>query len=148
MAFEEIIFRVAGERDLDEVARLWLASALSADGGLADPPTLAQLRARLGEEPWEITLALALGAIVAFLAVNPARNSLAELYVAPDRQGGAIGRRLLARAKERMAQGFTLRTAAANLRARAFYEREGLRLIVEGAHPLRNAVCYYAWEPE
>jgi ribosomal protein S18 acetylase RimI-like enzyme len=55
-----------------------------------------------------------------------------QLYISPSIQRRGIGELLLRRAMEEMPTGFTLRTASANISARAFCERMGLKLLAEG----------------
>ena len=61
--------------------------------------------------------------VVGMMVVEP--GELDQLYVAPDRLGEGIGRRLLDLAKERSPDGLTLYTFQVNDRARRFYERNG-----------------------
>jgi ribosomal protein S18 acetylase RimI-like enzyme len=61
--------------------------------------------------------------VVGMMVVGP--GDLDQLYVAPDRLGSGIGRRLLDRAKERSPDGLSLYTFQVNDRARRFYERNG-----------------------
>ncbi len=61
------------------------------------------------------------GEVVGLMVVGP--DELDQLYVAPDRLGTGIGRRLLDLAKERSPEGLTLHTFQVNARARRFYER-------------------------
>jgi len=72
------------------------------------------------QETW---VALVAGRIVGLMAVAP--GVLDQLYVAPDRLGAGIGRRLLDLAKERSPGGLILYTFQVNERARRFYERNG-----------------------
>lgn len=58
-------------------------------------------------------------------------NHVHALYVAPDRRGQGIGRRLLAEAKAR-AEMLDLWVLAGNLPARAFYRAQGFREVVQG----------------
>ncbi|MFO7757699.1 MAG: GNAT family N-acetyltransferase [Roseovarius sp.] len=53
------------------------------------------------------------------------------LYVAPDRRGQGIGRRLLAEAKAR-AEILDLWVLAGNVPARAFYRAQGFREVAQG----------------
>jgi len=64
---------------------------------------------------------------VGFLALKPAAGCLDQLFVLPEMQGAGIGRALLDFAKQQLPNGLWLRTAAENLRACTFYEREGCR---------------------
>jgi GNAT superfamily N-acetyltransferase len=63
------------------------------------------------------------GAVVGLAVVAGA--DLDQLYVAPDRLGEGIGRRLLDLAKDRSPGGLSLYTFQVNDRARRFYERNG-----------------------
>ncbi len=72
----------------------------------------------------ETWIALAGDEVVGWLVVGP--GELDQLYVAPDRLGAGIGRRLLDLAKERSPDGLRLHTFQVNERARRFYERNGL----------------------
>lgn len=72
------------------------------------------------QETWVATDA---GRVVAILALEP--GWVNQLYVAPDRLGEGLGRRLLDLAKERQPGGLTLWTFQVNDRARRFYERNG-----------------------
>jgi ribosomal protein S18 acetylase RimI-like enzyme len=61
--------------------------------------------------------------VVGMMVVRP--DDLDQLYVAPDRLGSGIGRRLLDQAKAISPAGLTLYTFQVNERARRFYERNG-----------------------
>jgi GNAT superfamily N-acetyltransferase len=61
--------------------------------------------------------------IVGMMVIAP--GHLEQLYVAPERLGRGIGRRLLELAKERSPSGLSLWTFQVNGRARRFYERNG-----------------------
>ena len=61
--------------------------------------------------------------VVAVMSLKP--GWVEQLYVATDRQGEGIGRRLLDLAKERSDGGLQLWTFQVNDRARRFYERNG-----------------------
>lgn len=78
------------------------------------------------------------------------RDDLDQLYVAPDRLGRGIGRRLLEHARERSPSGLTLYTFQVNARARAFYERNGFVADWFGdgsANEERQPDVRYAWRP-
>lgn len=145
------VLRPATERDLDGVADVWHASALRMDGAPADLSTRDELRERIDRElaaGWELYLATRGGTPVAMLALKPALGVLDQIFVLPGEQGNGLGTALLGLAQRLMPGGFILRTAAANLAARAFYERRGLRLVGHERHPRTGAPsCAYGWEP-
>ena len=69
------------------------------------------------------------GEIVGFAALKPAPPEawLHHLDVAPPAHNAGAGSLLLAKAKAEMPQGFSLWAFQANLGARRFYERHGLK---------------------
>lgn len=70
------------------------------------------------------------GSIVGLMTIGPGK--LQQLYVAPDRLGQGIGRRLLEQAKDRSRGGLSLWTFQVNDRARRFYERNGFSAVEFG----------------
>ena len=143
------MLRGAVDCDLDAVAYVWRESARNTDGVAPEIPSLEQLRSRIDHElanEWNLSVAVEEGEIIAMLAIKPITSELDQLFVLPRKQGCGIGLELLRRAKTLMPEGFTLRTASANHRARRFYERAGLALLEEGVHPAGGySVCYYGW---
>ncbi|MEO5703735.1 MAG: GNAT family N-acetyltransferase [Candidatus Limnocylindrales bacterium] len=89
----------------------------------------------------------ALGQVVALMVVAP--GHLEQLYVAPDRLGGGIGRRLLELAKERSPAGLSLWTFQVNHRARRFYERNGFAAVefTDDDNEERQPDVRYEWRP-
>ncbi|MBA2719864.1 MAG: GNAT family N-acetyltransferase [Chloroflexi bacterium] len=88
------------------------------------------------------------GPIVGIIVVGP--DVLDQLYVAPDRLGQGIGRKLLERAKERSPDGLALFTFQVNDRARRFYERNGFVATWFGdgsANEEGQPDVRYAWRP-
>ncbi len=86
--------------------------------------------------------------VVALLVVGP--DELDQLYVAPDRLGTGIGRRLVDLAKDRSPDGLTLYTFQVNARARRFYERNGFivdRLGDGSANEEGQPDVRYVWRP-
>ncbi len=86
--------------------------------------------------------------VVGLLVV--ATGDLDQLYVAPDRLGEGIGRRLLDLAKERSPDGLRLYTFQVNDRARRFYERNGFTAEWFGdgsANEEGQPDVRYAWRP-
>ena len=146
---ETVETRSAREDDLVRVAQVWRASAAAAEGAPPETPSVDDLRARIDVEladAWTLSVACIGDEIVGMLAVKRAERVLDQLFISPSVQRRGVGKLLLKRAMEEMPAGFTLRTASANISARAFYERMGLRLLSEGDHP-RNGhpVCFYGW---
>jgi ribosomal protein S18 acetylase RimI-like enzyme len=85
--------------------------------------------------------------IVGFLAINS--TVLNYLYVDPPAQDRGVGTLLLSKAQELLPGGFTLFTHQRNEKARAFYERRGLRAVAFGISPAPESEpdVKYAWEP-
>jgi ribosomal protein S18 acetylase RimI-like enzyme len=105
------------------------------------------IREHVGGE-WETWVAVEAGRVVAMMVVGP--GELDQLYVAPDRLGSGIGRRLLDTAKERSPEGLTLYTFQVNDRARRFYERNGFVAEAFGdgtSNEEHQPDVRYAWRP-
>jgi ribosomal protein S18 acetylase RimI-like enzyme len=86
--------------------------------------------------------------VVGMMVVGP--GELDQLYVAPDRLGAGIGRRLLDLAKERSPAGLSLYTFQVNQRARRFYERNGFVARETGdgtGNEEGQPDVRYAWRP-
>jgi GNAT superfamily N-acetyltransferase len=85
------------------------------------------------------------GRLVGMMAVEP--GELDQLYVAPDRLGEGIGRRLVDLAKERSPAGLSLWTFQVNDRARRFYERNGFRAVefTDDSNEERQPDVRYEW---
>jgi len=77
-------------------------------------------------------------------------DQLLQLHVKPEEQNKGIGGLLLARAKERRPEGFSLWVFQQNEGARRFYERHGLELVklTDGkGNEEREPDAQYAWSP-
>ena len=88
------------------------------------------------------------GRLTGFASTRP--GHLDHLYVAPPAQRQGAGSALLAAAKEESPQGLRLCTFQRNVRARAFYERRGFRLVElrNGAqNEEREPDAVYDWRP-
>jgi ribosomal protein S18 acetylase RimI-like enzyme len=119
----------------DELVRMWRAS-FEHGVGIVDPhPLEAQVEYFRREvlPHHRVRVARSGGQIVGFLAAN--RESVAQLHVrvANIRQG--IGRTLLGLAKAESSGSLWLYTFARNLRACAFYESQGFRVVQRGFEP-------------
>jgi putative acetyltransferase len=141
--------RTAHPDEFDAIARVWRESAQTAEGAPPEIASVEDLRMRIDVElasGWTLFVAAADRRIVGLLALRTVERVLDQLYVLPSSRREGIGTLLLERAMAEMPHGFTLRTASANAAARRFYERRGLELLSQGAHP-RNGypVCFYGW---
>lgn len=142
--------RRALSSDLDAVAAVWHASALTIDGAAPEVPPCEALRHRIDAElrsGWDLHIAVRDERLVGMLALKHGEATLDQIFVAPGEQGTGVGKALLEVAKRVMPTGFTLRMAAANERARRFYEKEGLRFSGKGVHPSTGKpVHFYGWK--
>ena len=134
------LIRPIRNQDCPEVADLWYQSWLSTGAEHGESVTPAVLERRLWDEPWDIWVAELDQSIVAFLAIDRQECCLSQLFVAPEFQNRGIGLNLMEKAQSEMPQGFWLRTDEANLRARRFYQRHGLKL-----DRLEEQRAYYSW---
>lgn len=116
----------ASEDDWQEIAEIFLAARRTMtylNAGLhGDAETRLFIRRMVKRS--EVWLAERDGEIIGFAALEP--GWLHHLYVNPSAHNAGAGSLLLAKAKEKMPQGFSLWTFQANLGARRFYERHGL----------------------
>jgi ribosomal protein S18 acetylase RimI-like enzyme len=144
-----IVIRPYREADHQATARLWLASWRSTGLAVAQLASEEVLLDRIPRElaaGWDVHLAWDDGERAGFLALKPASGCLDQLFVAPQAQGREIGRALLDFAKDRLPTGLWLRTAAENMRACRFYERNGLRRGETRTHPtLGHQTVIYRW---
>lgn len=132
-----------------DLCAIWYDSFESA--GLAHSPdtTVDTLMERLGHEidgGWEVYLALEPSQLLGFLALDPAKAYLNQLFLARSAQGRGFGKALLDFAKGRMPGGFRLRTHADNVGAQRFYDREGLVHVSTERHPRYGHLTHvYEW---
>ena len=124
-AAPDITIRRAAARDAAAVAEVFLASFKATYAfplAHTDEEVRDWVRDAMTAAP-ESWVAVEAGRVVAWMVVGP--GELDQLYVAPDRLGRGIGRRLLDVARERSPNGLSLYTFQVNARARRFYERNG-----------------------
>jgi GNAT superfamily N-acetyltransferase len=148
-----LLIRPYRETDRAEFTRVWCESSSSTFPDEPRPPGLYdELFARLPREiaaGWTVFVAEVEDRIVGLLAYTAATRHLNQLFVDPGCQSRRIGKMLLEKAKSDMADGFWLRTAVRNLRARRFYEREGLQHKEDAPHPNhpQDIFSVYDWKP-
>lgn len=146
---DDHVVRPATGSDLDAAAAIWHASAARMDGADPELPRLSDLRARVDAElaaGWSLFVAVDQERPTGMLALKPTEGLLDQLFVLPAMQGHGVGRRLLDEAKRRMPDGFQLRMAADNARARRFYQANGLILLRTDLHPRHGRpVEFHAW---
>ena len=120
----------------DELLLMWRES-FEHGVGVVDPHPLAEQRNYLLDAvvPHNTTcVAILEGRIVGFVAATP--SSIAQLYVRNGFHRRGIGALLLTWAKERSNGSLWLHTFEQNAVARAFYEKNGFRIVERGFEPL------------
>jgi GNAT superfamily N-acetyltransferase len=149
-AGDRLEIRLATSADADVVADVFLGSihaTYTFPLAHTDDECRGWIREHVGGD-WETWVAVEAGRVVAMTVVRP--GHLDHLYVAPDRLGSGIGRRLLDTAKQRSPRGLTLATFQVNDRARRFYERNGFVAEAFGdgsGNEERQPDVHYAWHP-
>jgi GNAT superfamily N-acetyltransferase len=120
----------------EALVRMWRAS-FEYGVGVANPHPLADQREYLFSEIQtknSIRVAVLEDVIVGFVAAN--RESLSQLYVRVGFHRKGIGTRLLNWAKGQSDGSLWLYTFARNLRACAFYEKNGFIAVARGFEPM------------
>ena len=142
--------RPARPEEYDTVARVWMESWVSTGLAEASNFLLANLRARIAREidsGWDLFVADDSGRLVAMPALQPRDNYLDQLFVAPEYQGGGLGRRLLAFTRRRLPDEIWLRCVRENEKAWRWYEREGFVYEKESIEPATGfTMKYYRWK--
>ncbi|RAK68558.1 GNAT family N-acetyltransferase [Phenylobacterium kunshanense] len=132
------------------LADLWFESWRST--GLQQPVVTRNDLARRARHElatrWTVTVAEAEGRLIGFVAICLAERRLDQLFVAPEAQGQGVGRNLFDVARSTMPDGFWLSTQTDNLRARAFYERQGMSVDQTGRALADDTVVYVLRPPE
>ncbi|HEX3265951.1 MAG TPA: GNAT family N-acetyltransferase [Candidatus Limnocylindrales bacterium] len=126
-----VAVRRAAIDDAPVVAELFLASFHATYAfplAHTDDEVRSWIRERLIPDH-EVWVATERQQVVGMLALKP--GWLEQLYVAPDRLGEGIGRRLMEVAKSRQPDGLQLWTFQVNARARRFYESHGFLAVQE-----------------
>jgi ribosomal protein S18 acetylase RimI-like enzyme len=96
---------------------------------------------------YEVWVAVAAGRVIGLLAHH--LGVVEQLYIDPPHQRQGVGTTLLRKAMTIYPDGFALFTHQRNKRARAFYEKHGLRAVVFGISPVPESEpdVKYAWDP-
>jgi len=148
---EALLIRDMVAADLPEMSDLWVASWQAAMPKIdfeARRPWFVNRMAAHRESGARTLVALCDGDIAGFVVVDPATGYLDQIAVAPTRQGQGIATALLAHAKDVSPQLIELDVNQTNARAIRFYEREGFRIVGEGANPNSGAPIYkMQWRP-
>jgi ribosomal protein S18 acetylase RimI-like enzyme len=146
----DIVIRPALETDFDAIARVWMESWQSLRLPHWDEADYAAMRTRIPFEivdGWQLFVADDAGTIAAMLAFRTRDNYLDQIFVAPAYQRHGLGKRLLALAREHLADEILLRADTRNHFAIAWYEREGFvrenEVIEDGWDAPR---VYYRWK--
>jgi len=146
-----VIIRPAVAADYDTMADLWFDSWISV--GIANDTDLTRegVRERFfrdAQHKWRLYAAVEDDAIVGMLALVPAESRIDQIFVDPLHKGMGVGLDLLNFAKGAMPDRIVLTTHEGNRRARAFYEREGFRLVsTHYDDGQRRTKCEYEWRP-
>lgn len=125
---------------------------MSANPTAAHVEPLEHWLARVRNEFRELQVTLLLlngNRLAAFMALDPERRYLHQLFVAPDCQGQGIGARMIQQMCALCPEGWSLHVAKSNVRARSFYARNHLLEGDEDANPItgRARVSYSWWPP-
>ena len=95
---------------------------------LEDGVSRDDLRARIPieiEAGWRLRVAEIGGDLAGMMALDPIERRIDQLFISPHWQRKGVGARLVDSAKATFPSGFSLRVAAANSGAIAFYQRLG-----------------------
>jgi GNAT superfamily N-acetyltransferase len=144
--------RPARSDEYDEIARVWMNSWASTGLEEASNFLLAKLRARVPlevERGWSLYVVDDAGVLAAMLALHLPNMYLDQLFVAPERQGQNLGRRLLAFTRRQLPNEIWLRCVRENEKAWRWYEREGFVFEKETVEPMTGFVMkYYRWKKQ
>jgi len=96
----------------------------------------------------EIVIAEADGILIGFATVDPRTFYLDQIVVAPEHWGTGVGRTLLEEAKRISPRGLDLDVNTDNVRACAFYGKEGFVVTGTGRNPISGKPVYrLSWRP-
>jgi ribosomal protein S18 acetylase RimI-like enzyme len=145
------LIRKATPADAEGAADVWLSSFKATypfPPAHPDPDVRRWIRDELVRREESFVAVEPDGTIVGLMTLHG--NDLDQLYVRPDRLGRGIGTRFVTLAKELRPRGLWLYTFQVNARARAFYERQGFRVLYLGtgeSNEEHQPDARYAWTP-
>jgi hypothetical protein len=87
--------------------------------------------------------------MVGMLATIPRERALDQIFLADGARGRGVGREVLNYVKQKMPDGFWLRTHITNAKAQGFYADEGMTHTHDAPHPQHPEAMFrwYAWKP-
>jgi putative acetyltransferase len=131
--------REFAEADLPALINLWAAASTATGIRIDFDRRRAWIDARLSAlraDGGEIVVGLDAGEKLAgFVTIDARSGALDQLCVAPAERGSGLAIALMDEAKRRSPGVVELEVNEANGRARRFYEREGFRVVGQGASP-------------
>jgi putative acetyltransferase len=122
--------RLATSDLLPHICAVWRLAWGSANPAVAVLAPLEHWMDRAAKEftaEHEIWVQEEQGGLRAFHVLHPGTRWLEQLHVHPEHQGKGFGKAALTHVCTRLSEGWSLHVAQDNQRARAFYERFGLR---------------------
>ncbi len=138
-AIPKIQLRPAESGDLPRLATLWIASWQEAmpaiDFAGRRQWFFGHMQALHAAGSVTVCALDGAGTIIGFVSIDPVTAYLDQLAVAPALKGAGVGRLLLNEAARISPKGIIVDVNAGNVRARAFYKREGFAKIGEGVNP-------------
>jgi len=147
----DVLIRDMREADLASVADVWFRAWHAAFPDLSHPmPYEAWLPRLRGEiaATCVCRVATCQDALIGFVAVDVAKACLEQIFVAPEHQGGGIGKRLVDDVKRLSPLGPTLTTLQRNVRAVTFYREQGLAAGRSGINPVNGLPnVEFVWRP-
>ena len=128
------MIRRMGKGDLDAVAAIWLDANREAHVSSQQPlaGTFAEVRTALARAEVWVFETEARAEISGFIGLLG--DYIAGIFVRREARSGGVGRQLLDHVKTSRGQ-LRLQVYRKNLRAAAFYRREGFRVLEEGVDP-------------
>ncbi len=148
----EIHLRPYQARDLDAIVLLWYDTWHATFPDLKHPDPLPLWRRRFVSEllpRGTVWVATHDERIIGFIVVFIEANYLDQIFVDVTYHGQGIATTLLNQAKTLCPTGLTLHTLQDNMRAYAFYEREGFQAGQTSTNPVNGQPnIAYHWSPE